>query len=184
MKWKLNNVMSLTAARWAAAEGIDYISFNFDPMHEAYISPLKVEEICKWVKGIKTVGFFNNTEPALVIDYFATLQLEFIELGLEMAERTLPIKSVPTILHLKEKSLKEALGFAKYYDCIAMFCIEEECLDLKEVPFHKTFVNSGLDPDHINPKPFGITLNSGIETAPGMMNFEALESHISKWSNT
>ena len=98
MKYKLDNVTSLTAARWAAAEGFDYISFNFDKSNINYIQPMKVAEIRKWVTGIKCVGNFINTEPSIILDLYSLLNLDGIEIDLKIAEKILINNAIPSII--------------------------------------------------------------------------------------
>ena len=53
------NITNLTDGRYFAAEGVDYLSFSFDPDSPQYIDPDKVKEITSWLSGPEIVGEFN-----------------------------------------------------------------------------------------------------------------------------
>ncbi len=60
VKIKLGNVTNLSDARFAAAAGIDYMGFCFDPQSVSYIPPVKAKEIIDWTTGCFVVAEFGN----------------------------------------------------------------------------------------------------------------------------
>lgn len=184
MKYKLDNVTSLTAARWAAAEGFDYISFNFDKSNINYIQPMMVAEICKWVTGIKCIGKFINTEPTVILDLYKLLNLDGIEIDLETAENLLLDSSIPSIIELNKDTILNCEEFQKNSKDLIAFSLAFSDNFPTNFSFETSFVSSKINnTDAIKNEPFGISFNSTNETEPGLTDFEELENSINYWKN-
>ena len=182
MKYKLDNVTSLTAARWAAAEGFDYISFNFDKSNINYIQPMMVAEICKWVTGIKCIGKFINTEPTVILDLYKLLNLDGIEIDLETAENLLLDSSI-LILQLSAENFEEGLEFAKHHANILAFSFQNIKIPEHNFLIKKSFISSKSEKETLQNKPWGISFESANETELGMVDFENLELALNYWKS-
>lgn len=181
MIYKLDNITSLTAARWAAAEGFDYISFNFDKTDANYISPMKVAEIQKWVTGIKFTGKFLNVELAVILDLYKLLNLDAIEIDLKTAEILLLDHNIPTILHIEKDSVTKALEFQKIDKGVFAFYFLNESEIPSGIPLDRLFLSSKFKGNlDVNPA-FGISFDSANETEPGLVDFEELENSKNYW---
>ncbi|MFM9944916.1 MAG: hypothetical protein ACKVQB_06750 [Bacteroidia bacterium] len=180
MIFKLDNVTSLTAARWAAAEGFDSISFNFDKSNPSYIQPMQVAEICKWVSGIRFTGSFLNVESSVILDLYDLLNLDAIEIDLKTAE-ILMNNDIPTIFCLEKNDFKSGLEFQKFNPHIFAFSLINETELPFDFPIEKSFISSKFENNILQTIPFGISFNSANETEPGLIDFEELGISLNKW---
>lgn len=181
MKFKLDNVTNLTAVRWAAAESFSFVSFNFDKDNAFYIEPGLVAEICKWVKGVKFIGLFNNMEPDEIISQYKLLNLDGIETNLSTAQNILQTCSIPCILQPDPHNLKACIEFKKQKGDVFAFSLRGNPALEDELLHKNCFIQSNNSPDRIKNEIFGINFDSEIETEPGILDFEKLESDKKKW---
>ncbi len=77
---KLGGVNNLSDARYAAAVGINYIGFNFNPSNPAYIPPIKAKEIIDWTSGSHIVGEFGEQDIEEIQNIAELLNIDIIEL--------------------------------------------------------------------------------------------------------
>lgn len=182
MIFKLDNVTNLTAARWAAAEGFDSISFNFDKANANYIKPMLVAEICKWVTGMKFIGNFVNAELSVIQDLTNLLTLDAIETDLETAKK-LVLVDMSIILQLNPENFGEGLEFAKHNPNILAFSFQNNKFPEHNFPIEKSFIPSKIRNEALKNKPLGISFDSANETEPGMVDFESLEIALNYWKN-
>jgi hypothetical protein len=182
MIFKLDNVTNLTAARWAAAEGFDSISFNFDKADANYIKPMLVAEICKWVTGIKFIGNFVNAELSVIQDLSNLLTLDAIETDLETAKK-LALEDTSLVLQLNTENFEEGLEFAKNNPNILAFSFQNNKIPEHDFPIEKSFIPSKIRNETLKNKPWGISFDSANETEPGMVDFENLELALNYWKN-
>ena len=73
MIFKLDNVSDLSMARWAAAEGFSYITFNFERDSNYYISPQNASQISGWISGPKIVARISMDELNQIQDIYEIL---------------------------------------------------------------------------------------------------------------
>lgn len=182
MIFKLDNVTNLTAARWAAAEGFDSISFNFDKADANYIKPMLVSEISKWVTGIKFIGNFVNAEISVIKDLNTLLILDAIETDVETAKK-LDLEDPSLILQLNAENFEEGLMFAKHHPNILAFSFQNNKIPEHDFPIEKCFIPSKIRNEALKNKPWGISFDSANETEPGMVDFENLELALNYWKN-
>lgn len=182
MIFKLDNVTNLTAARWAAAEGFDSISFNFDKADANYIKPMLVAEICKWVTGIKFIGNFVNAELSVIQDLSNLLTLDAIETDLETAKK-LALEDTSLVLQLNTENFEEGLEFAKNNPNILAFSFQNNRIPEHDFPIEKSFIPSKIRNETLKNKPWGISFDSANETEPGMVDFENLALALYYWKN-
>ena len=183
MNFKLDNVTSLTTARWAAAEGFTFISFNFDKNDTSYIPPMQVAEICKWINGVRFIGSFTNVETHVILDLYELLNLDAIEIDLETAESLLLDHSIPSILRLNTENLKQGLEFKKYNADVFAFSINTNEILPNALPVNESFLPRNTVPELLEEMPFGINFNSENETEPGIVDFEELENSKNLWQS-
>ncbi len=182
MIYKLDNVTNLTAARWAAAEGFDSISFNFDKTDANYIKPMLVAEICKWITGIKFIGNFVNVEISVIKDLNNLLTLDAIEIDLETAKK-LNLEDTSLILQLSAENFEEGLEFAKHHANILAFSFQNIKIPEHNFLIKKSFISSKSEKETLQNKPWGISFESANETELGMVDFENLELALNYWKS-
>jgi len=68
-------ITHLSDARFAAAQGFDYMGLNLDPQNGG-ISLSDAQEILGWCSGPLVVGDFGNAPMAAVVDGIQLLQLD------------------------------------------------------------------------------------------------------------
>jgi phosphoribosylanthranilate isomerase len=78
---KLGSVTNLSDARFAAAAGVTYIGFCFDPQSTNYIAPLKAKEIIDWISGSSVVAEFGNQSLEEIRDITQLLNVDVIEVN-------------------------------------------------------------------------------------------------------
>ena len=180
MLYKLDNITNLTSARWAAAEGFDAISFNFTKTNSNYIQPMKVVEICQWISGLKTVGIFNDVDPASILDIYNLLKLDAIEIDLTLADQLILNQEVPIILRIENNKFEKELAFEKFYPFLLAFSSNLNSDIPINFPVEKSFIPSNILPQQLIKTPYGINFDSALETEIGVANFEELDFY-KKW---
>jgi len=181
MHFKLENITNLTTARWAAAEGFSYLSFNFDKTSGSYIQPMQVVEICKWITGPYYIGCFGNQEPAVIKDIYDLLPLDFVEINLATAKEILLQIEIPCILCINSHDLSEAIELQKNHKSIKAFSLINIVDMTPDFPMELSFLPQNLNVSLNTKKPYGINFNSENESEPGLVDFEKLESALEKW---
>lgn len=189
---KLGGVNNLSDARFAAAVGVSYIGFCFDPDSPTYIPPIKAKEIMDWITGSHLVAEFGNQSLKEINDICELLKVDVIE----VENRLLPdeIKSLgkpiikkldlssftPDSLHLEVNAYKDAVdGFHVYssnnrsYDDLLPI-IQLEAKLIWGLPISQS---TTLNIIH-QYKPFAINLVGGDEEKPGIKDFDELNEII------
>lgn len=194
---KLGGVNNLSDARYAAAVGINYIGFNFNPSNPAYIPPIKAKEIIDWTSGSHIVGEFGEQDIEEIQTIAELLNIDIIELENDLLPDEITSFELPII---KKMSLAD---FDKQ-----MFQQLIEAYSEKVQGFHFTQWEGLLtkNPDllrlvkeqvflDLNPrlenwknilaelKPFGIHLSGENEEKTGIRDFDELNDLIELLSN-
>lgn len=183
MNFKLNNVSSLSQARWAAAEGFAFIAFNFDKTDANYIKPMVVAEICNWVACPNLVASFENTELEVIKDIYKLLNIDYLEIDLSTAEKLLPYHNYPIILKLDETNYKEGLAFRRSNKNILAFSLQSKNIPLSDLPLDMCFLPSDFNSLNVKELPYGINIYPEKEIEPGIFDFEVLEHSKNQWLN-
>ncbi len=181
MYFKLDNVTNLTAARWAAAEGFDFISFNFDKNHVDYVSPMVAVEISKWVVGPKFIGRFDNACMQTVCDIYDLLNLDAIEIDLTTAEKFSIADTPPIILQLNSQNFSKGLEYGKYNTNVFSYSDSDTLNQKANFPIESFFIPSWPHLLNLPKIPFGINFNASNEKEPGILNFDELENSKEFW---
>jgi hypothetical protein len=181
MLFKLDNVTNLTSARWAAAEGFDILTFNFDKTSKHYIQPMKAIDICKWISGVKFIGKFDNSEYSKILDIYHLLALDAVEIDLESANYIAENEGIPIVLSLPSIDFEKALAFEKYYSHLMALSFQSNLKVPENYPIERSFFPSNYPLELLNKTPFGINFDSAIETETGIANFEELDLYKQKW---
>lgn len=147
------NITNLTDARYFAAWGVDYLSFNSIPDSEFYISDDKIAEIKDWVEGPKCLieanaleldelgdGFIlSNIFSSLPIVKESFFRTSFKELqkGLPDGKYIIPIKSTE-LEALQKLDQEHLMGLDLYFDIS-----EIQLSDLDKLKNHGIIIQGG-----------------------------------------
>jgi len=180
MLYKLNNVTNLSAARWAAAEGFDYISFNFDKSNINYIQPMEVLNICKWVPGLKFIGDFSKVDFSYINEIHQMLLLDGLEIDFETV-KNLENSHSKIFIKSTQENINEVMNFVNIskMDCVINF--QKESKILASYPLEKWFIPSNAKQFIINNIPLGVNFDSANEIEPGLLDFEELNNALECW---
>lgn len=184
---KLSNVSNLSDARWAAAAGIDYISFCFDPNSSDFIPPIKAKEIIDWVSGPRVIAEFGNNSIQEITDITTLLTIDLIavnntllpdelkELGLDYIKiidvGILNEEQVNTELSAyKDAYAFELISSSINYDCNFLAQIGSTHHILWALDITVQSVKNIIDSFNVK----GICLKGGTEEKPGYKDFDDL----------
>lgn len=78
---KANGINNLTDARYFAARGADWLSFDQDEKSEQYIDPTKFLAITGWVEGPKTIANFGKQTVQEIKDLKKLLDFDVAQVG-------------------------------------------------------------------------------------------------------
>ncbi|MBC7382800.1 MAG: hypothetical protein H7296_07360 [Bacteroidia bacterium] len=188
-KIKLSPITNLADARFAAAAGLDYIGFCFDPNDANFITPIKAKEIVEWTSGALTVAEFGDQPINEIVEITGLLNMDVVQLNNKLPANQLahidrPIIKVFSITEpdyaLVENELKQYAPFTYAF-------LLQGTLEIKE--HHDWFIKLctqykiiwaiTVDPTHIKQiaeifKPYAINITPGVEEKTGVKDFEAL----------
>lgn len=194
VRLKLGNVTNLSDARYAAAVGIDYIGFCFDPSSEHYIAPIKAKEIIDWVTGSSIVAEFGNQSLEEIKDISELLNIDVVELNNTLLPDELPALGKPIIKKINlgafttEQVKKEVAAYSPFCDAFHLYASSSDIqADLEALAplFSAHNIIWGLPAEtgevmHIINlyKPFGIHVSGGVEEKTGIRDFDDLNDLV------
>lgn len=196
-KVKISGVAHLADARYCAGAGADYLGFVQDPDSPRYVEPEVAREIIEWVEGVESVGVFVDEEAEAINTRcaevgFAVAQLDGHEPPEVAAAVTVPTIKAFRVQHDASGEQLRAL-MLPYRDAADFFLLDTHRTSLwggagesfnwrlardlaAEFPL---FLAGGLDAANIREtietmRPFAVDLSLSVESAPGVMDFDAL----------
>jgi phosphoribosylanthranilate isomerase len=192
---KLGNITNLADARYAAAAGVDYMGFCFDPAGEHYITPIKAREIIDWTSGSSVVGEFGNQTFEEIRDISELLGVDVIEAN----NRLLPdelmslgkavIKKIDisefdgSQLHTEIEAYKHVADAFHLYASGTPAVTEDELE--KICASFQVIWGLGLTVDNVlhiieRFRPFAINLSGGFEEKAGIRDFDEMNDLFEK----
>lgn len=189
-KIKLGNVTNLSDARYAAAVGINYIGFCFDPSAQNYIAPIKAKEMIDWITGSYIVAEFGEQSFNEINDISELLGVNVIELN----NRLLPdellafgkpiIKKIDVSVFSFEQVKKEIESYRQACDVFHLYASGHEQLlnadQLKELcSNHQIIWGFDVQLDTMMEvietyAPFAFNISGGQEEKAGIKDFDEL----------
>jgi len=162
------NITNLTDARYFAAWGIEYLSFNMIPGSPYEMNKEDIEEIKEWLEG-----------PRVLIE---TKALEFDELGdgliLDNIYSSMPL-SQEVIFRTSASELFKGLPGGKYIIKAAdrsefnkLLAIDHS--DLQGLDVYLDITDLQIDKND-DLGPFGLVIQGGEEEKPGVKSFDELD---------
>lgn len=188
-KVKISNVTNLSDARYAAAVGIDYIGFCFDPSSENYIAPIKAKEMIDWLSGSHIVGEFGHQSPEEIKDISELLNIDVVEVN----NRILPdelltigkaiIKKIDLAEYNEDQLTNELQAYSSVCDAFHLFHSKSNT----EPQYSFTNLSSSfqliygfeITPTSVKSiidtyKPYAINVSGGMEEKVGIKDFDEL----------
>lgn len=186
MQIRLSDITNLTDARYAAAEGFDWVGFNFLNGHPHFISALKAQEIKGWLSGPVYFGKFSGADSAEVQGICALLQLDAIEIPLETYQIDY-FKAAPFIfLDAGMNEVGRLLEFESTHPELFGAAAWISLNPLTQKPGLPIFTrcHSLKDLDLvITSDPEGIDLAGTDELQPGLSDWESIDAIVSSLRN-
>lgn len=193
-----SQITNLTDARYFAARGVEYLSFNLDAGTESAISPQQLNAIKEWVEGPKIIGAFGLQEVGEIKTAINYIELEAVQLS--MFSKTETFKSglaVPIFFEIVAESDSlsgifeliegQAINVDYFILDLSKSRIAFESIDkeqqsqLKEIcTQHKVFLNLFDQAETINHvlkkvQPYGLVLSGGAEEKVGLKSYDELD---------
>jgi phosphoribosylanthranilate isomerase len=187
---KLGHVTNLSDARYAAAVGINYIGFCFDPSNENYIAPIKAKEMIDWVTGSYIVGEFGKQSIQEINDISELLGVDAIEVNNQILPDELAAIGKPIIKKINvddfniEQIKTELQAYHQFCDAFHLYSGTNQLpLSNNEIssltasykiiwgfPLDKTTVVSLIQ----TIQPYAIHISGGNEEKVGIKDFDDL----------
>lgn len=192
-KIKLSPITNLSDARFAAAAGIEYMGFCFDPSSPDFLLPIKALEIIEWTSGSYAIGEFGNQELAEISELSELLNLDVVLLNNSILPDELPQIGKPIIKAIQLDEMgpvelaNELCAYAPYADAFQLNGTQsidarkdelmEACLQYKIVwnlPYNNTNVLDILN----TYKPYSLVILAGSEEKVGMKEYDELNEML------
>lgn len=186
---KLSPITNLSDARFAAAAGINYMGFCFDPSSPDFLLPIKAKEILEWTSGCHAVGEFGEQEIEEITELSELLNLDVVLLNSSILPDELQQIGKPIIKGINLDELdsialaNELCAYAPYADAFQLNGhadwiqrkdeLIEACLQYKiiwNLPFELAKAKEILGVF----KPYALNLAAGKEEKTGMKEFDDL----------
>ncbi len=184
---KLGNITNLSDARYAAAAGVTYIGFCFDPANENYIAPIKAKEIIDWVTGSSVVAEFGNQSLEEIRDISELLNVDAIEVENRLLPDELISLGKPVIkkISLSEYSEAQLLTETEAYQPVAdafhlyrgdelnASLLKDLCARYQIIWGFPVEVSSVINTLQTY-SPFALNLSGGLEEKAGIKDFDEM----------
>ncbi|MCU0442939.1 MAG: hypothetical protein MUE96_11120 [Bacteroidia bacterium] len=187
---KLGKINNLSDARFAAAAGVDYIGFCFDPSSAAYITPIKAKEIIDWLTGSTIIAEFGNQSEVEMKDIADLLDITAIQLENSLVPESLLLLNKAIIKRVDIADLNDntiSAMVSKYSESVDAFQfypqhaisqfsqgvlvnLNQKAKLFWEVQGSALEIKNWVE----KYKPFGIHIDGGDEEKAGIRDFDQL----------
>ena len=199
---KASEITNLTDARYFSAREVDWLGFSLDSSSENYIAPIQINAIREWISGPGIVVEMGaNIDPDDVFKAIDLLKPDAVQVGSLFRYNQLPdLNSVVLIRELVPDHLNQfddyIYEFRQWENTVRFFLLNLEkngfsWQDIKNdenaltqlqqlcknynITLSMVFDHSELDEILSLLKPFGLSLQGGVEEKVGMKSFESLD---------
>lgn len=196
---KICGLTSLEDSRFASGALADYLGFIFYEESPRYIEPGQAGAIINWIGGTECVGVFVNHPLDDLNRIVRQTGVNLVQLHGDESPGYCSLVEKPVIkaIHIeKDTTAEEIAETVEIYRDVADYLLFDSKTDglwggtgrtfdwslLEEVsgelPF---FLSGGLHPGNVEQacdsvQPWGVDLNSGLETGPGVKDFDKIEA--------
>lgn len=197
IKLKICGLTSLADARFCAGAGADFLGFVFSEASPRYIEPARVREIANWLHGPELVGVFVNETIDTIHRIADEASLTFIQLHGDESPEDCEALRLPVIKAFRVASDDTVESMRQrmepYRGIVRYFLLDTyrdgihggtgEAFDWSIAanlsPDFPILLSGGLHAGNIleaieQVLPIGIDLSSGVESAPGVKDFDLL----------
>ncbi len=189
-KIKFGNITNLSDARFAAAAGIEYMGFCFDPLNANYIPPIKAKEIIDWTTGSNIVAEFGNQTLDEIKDISELLNVDVIEISnsilpdeLKQLNKAIIKKmdiGIQSTFEIKKEldAYKNEVDVFQFYTSVDAKNIDTENI-IQLCKEYKIIWGLPVQPSNIIQtintfKPYAINISGGMEEKAGIKDFDEL----------
>lgn len=192
---KASSITNLTDARYFAAQGVDFITFNINPESENFVPMETILEFKKWISGPRMVLECGDLEADTIIEIAEKLQIDCIEINFDYnvdAFHNYPFTIFEKVILTDEKTFDEVANRGrsayKIIDCVTSGFTYEKVLenDWHEL-FYKLseicpiFIEMQIDKNYLadalqNMNPYGIQISGSSENKIGEKNYELIDA--------
>ncbi|WP_111669690.1 phosphoribosylanthranilate isomerase [Algoriphagus litoralis] len=194
---KLNQISNLTDARYGAGMYVDLLGFNLNVDTENYITPAQFKELTGWVSGVEFVGEFSHeSQPnilEIVKEYPGITWIEFdrIEVleGLVGQGYALIYKmNLEDVKHIEPEVASELHKSGIIFHVVSKdnhLKVDDANVITKLAERCKVILGVGINSENVlklvkGLKIFGISLDGGQESKPGLKDMTELSEILEK----
>jgi phosphoribosylanthranilate isomerase len=184
-KIKLGSVNNLTDARFGAAMGVQWVGFCFDNNNPLYVSPVQAQAIIGWVAGPDAVAEFSAAQGLNEIeDIIRLLGFEWVQLAEPAMLHYFEGSDINIILEADARDAGFDTLIGKLTNEVKVVLVKNFTLkqveELLATGKQLLFDVEGLDQNSLealkNLAPYGINISGGFETAPGIRDFDEMNT--------
>jgi len=196
MVLKVNNVTNLADARYCAAMGVAYLTFNMERGSLSKVSEALVLELAPWIAGSQLVIHCGKDETAAEASSHALAEsIDVVEIEWELRNKISPDQAVAYTLHLQSLDnlgtiLEELQQRKSHYlelrlssDLQTNTHLQKlSAYDLKKIIFHV----DNLDQDflkQIRSKVYGFALDENVRMDLQQLDYDKFEEWIDKMNS-
>ncbi len=131
----IGDVDNLSDARYSAGMGVDLIGFRLNPHDESSLNPEQFKEITEWISGVKIVGEFGDSKPAVIKEALVDFNIDYLLISDESQIHEFAQLDKPLILRIDinegfNHNLPSTLNYCS--GSVDYFLLESKGKDLDE----------------------------------------------------
>jgi phosphoribosylanthranilate isomerase len=192
-KIKLSPITNLSDARFAAAAGIEYMGFCFDPSSPDFLLPIKAREILEWTSGSHAIGEFGDQSIEEISELSDLLQMDVVLLNNSILPDELPQIAKPIIKAISLDDMgpvelaNELCAYAPYADAFQLNGTQaiaarkdeliEACAQYKIV-WNLPYTNENVLAILETYKPYSLVILAASEEKTGMKEYDELNEML------
>jgi phosphoribosylanthranilate isomerase len=192
-KIKLSPITNLSDARFAAAAGIEYMGFCFDPSSPDFLLPIKAREILEWTSGSHAIGEFGDQSIEEISELSELLQMDVVLLNNSILPDELPQIAKPIIKAISLDDMgpvelaNELCAYAPYADAFQLNGTQaiaarkdeliEACAQYKIV-WNLPYTNENVLAILETYKPYSLVILAASEEKTGMKEYDELNEML------
>jgi len=196
MQIKICGITRLSDAQHAASLGVGWLGFNFVPSSKRYINPVQAAAIMGQLgPGVRCVGVFMNQSPADIQAVLDQVALDVLQFHGEESPDELALYTQPKIKVFAIDHTFDHRTLAPYETCADYFLFDSRIgnqsggtgavFDWSLIPrtTKPFFLAGGIGPANLQAaidavQPYGVDLNSKLESAPGIKDPALVEQCV------
>ena len=175
---KFSAIRNLSDARYAAGFWADFIGFNFNPEHPAYIDPAKAKEISGWINGPIVVGEFGHQPIEWISDFIKAIPLQAIQIPSDYPYPE--IFNIPNIKFIIEVNDIEKKDHIEKADML--LCSDPAVYHALKISTDHPVIYENIQVDTDASALDGVAFVGGNEDKPGTRNQSEWTDFLEKWT--